>query len=73
MRLFKALRCVPVGCWFRMSSEWHMHQFIESRNWRATKSVQAFDAAFDDLDANGIVVIHNGPCCDTCVGACLWE
>ena len=37
-----------------------------------TDAVRAFDATCVNLVESGIIVIHNGPCCDTCVGAYLW-
>lgn len=46
--------------------------FLAGRGWPVTADVRRLDAAFARLQARGILAIHNGPCCDTCVGAYLW-
>jgi hypothetical protein len=46
--------------------------FLASRKWPRSADVRRFDAAFADLEANSILAIHNGPCCNTCVGGYLW-
>jgi hypothetical protein len=46
--------------------------FLNSRKWPSSADVQRLDAAFAELEADHILAIHNGPCCDTCVGGYLW-
>jgi Domain of unknown function (DUF6891) len=46
--------------------------FLASRKWPPSADVRRLDAAFADLEANRILAIHNGPCCDTCLGGYLW-
>ncbi len=46
--------------------------FLEARKWPSSADQRRLDAAFTNLNASGILAIHNGPCCDTCVGAHIW-
>jgi hypothetical protein len=46
--------------------------FLATRNWPSSADQRRLDAAFVNLNAQGIMAIHNGPCCDTCVGAYIW-
>ena len=46
--------------------------FLAARPWPDSPDVRRLDAAFERLNAVGVLAVHNGPCCDTCVGGYIW-
>ena len=46
--------------------------FLATRPWPDSADVRRLDAAFERLNAAGVLAIHNGPCCSTCVGGYIW-
>lgn len=51
----------------------NQRKLLSRRGWPRTVDVERLDAAFEKLGNQGIVAVHNGPCCDTCTGAYLWS
>jgi hypothetical protein len=47
--------------------------FLDTRPWPASSDVRRLDAVFERLNAQGVLAVHNGPCCPTCVGGYIWS